>query len=411
MKAEVPRGPAGLADVWRALDGATISNGIVGFLFAATGPVALVFAAATKGGLGEAGLASWLFGGFLVNGLLSIGFSLTYRQPLVLLWTIPGIVLVGQALTHLTLPEIVGAYIAAGMLMLALGATGLVGRIMRAIPMPVVMGMVAGVFLQFGTDWLKAFDEAFWIAMPMSAVFLTLLAMPRVARIVPPMIAALVVGIVAAFATDAIVPTSGAPVSLGLPRLVMPVLSWPAIAELMVPLAVTVLAAQNGQGFAILTAAGHEPPVDAVTMGCGAGALLVAPFGTASTCLTGPVSAILVAGTPREKHFASAVVLGVLAVAFGICAPILARLSLAAPHALIASLAGLAMLRILQTAFDAAFKGPFQFGALIAFLVTVAGMPILNIGAPFWGLVFGYLAARVFDRRPDDKPVAASVDE
>ena len=59
--------------------------------------------------------------------------------------------------------------------------------------------------------------------------------------------------------------------------------------------------------------------------------------------------------------------------------------------------AGLAMLKILQSAFDAAFKGPFQFGALISFLVTVAGIPILNVGAPFWGLVFGYLAARVFD--------------
>lgn len=411
VKPVVPRGPASLGDVWHALDGATVSNGVVGFLFAATGPVALVFAAAMKGGLGEAGLAAWLFGGFLVNGLLSIGFSLHYRQPLVLLWTIPGIVLVGQALTHLTLPEIVGAYIATGLAMLVLGATGVVGRIMRALPMPIVMGMVAGVFLQFGIDWLRSFNEAFWIAMPMSAVFLALLAMPRVARVVPPMIAALIVGIIAAYATDAIVPTSGAPVSLAFPRLVMPVLSWPAIAELMVPLAVTVLAAQNGQGFAILKAAGHEPPVDAVTMGCGAGSLLVAPFGTASTCLTGPVSAILVAGTPREKHFASAVVLGVLAVAFGLCAPILARLSLAAPRALIASLAGLAMLRILQAAFDAAFRGPFQFGALIAFLVTVAGMPILNIGAPFWGLVFGYLAARVFDRWPDAKPDAASTGE
>ncbi len=393
-------GPAGLGDVLAALDRATVANGVVGFLFAATGPVALVFAAAMKGGLGEAGLAAWLFGGFMLNGMLSIGFSLYYRQPLVLLWTIPGIVLVGHALTHLTLPEIVGAYIATGLLMLVLGATGIVGRIMGAIPMPVVMGMVAGVFLQFGIDWLRAFQDAFWIALPMTVAFLAVLAMPRLARVVPPMIVALVVGITAALATGAILPTSAAPVVLGIPRMTMPVLSWPAIAELMVPLAVTVLAAQNGQGFAILATAGHKPPVDAVTMGCGVGSLIVAPFGTASTCLTGPVSALIVEGTPPEKHCASAVVLGVLAVGFGLCAPWLARLSVAAPRALIASLAGLAMLKILQTAFDAAFKGPFQFGALISFLVTVASVPILNIGAPFWGLVFGYLAARVFDDRP-----------
>lgn len=392
--------PAGPRDVLRALDGTVVSNGIVGFLFAATGPVALVFAAAAKGGLGEEGLAAWLFGGFLLNGILSIAFSLYFRQPLVLLWTIPGIVLVGQALTHLSLAEIVGAYLATGLLMLVLGATGVVGRIMAAIPMPVVMGMVAGVFLQFGIDWLKAFRDAFWITFPMTVVFLTLLALPRVARVVPPMIAALAVGVVAAFATGAIAPTNGTPLALGVPRLVMPVLSWAAIAELMVPLAITVLAAQNAQGFAILTAAGHKPPVDAVTMGCGAGSLLTAPFGTASTCLAGPVSAILVNGTPREKQFASAVVLGLLAIAFGLSAPYLARLSVAAPRELIASLAGLAMLKILQSSFAAAFKGPHQFGALISFLVTVAAIPILNIGAPFWGIVFGYMASRVFDEQP-----------
>lgn len=389
--------PAGLRDVMRALDAATLSNGFVAFLFAATGPVALVLAAAAKGGLSEAGVAAWIFGGFAINGLISIGFSLYYRQPLVLLWTIPGIVLVGQALTHLSMAEIAGAYIATGLLILALGATGIVGRIMAAIPMPVVMGMVAGVFLQFGIDWINAFRDAFWIAFPMTLVFLALVAAPSIARVLPPLIAALVVGLAATWATDAFVPTSATPVALAIPALTMPVLSWPAIAELTVPLAVTVLAAQNGQGYAILNAAGHRPPVDAITVGCGVGSILTAPFGTVPTCLTGPVSALLIAGTPREKHFATAVVTGLLVVLFGLSAVWVARLSLAAPRALIASLAGLAMLRILQTSFDAAFKGPYQFGALISFLVTVAGLPVLNIGAPFWGLVFGYLAARLFD--------------
>jgi len=397
MTAETsPTGPAGPRDVRTGLNAATLSNGVVGFLFAATGPVALVFAAAAKGGLGEADISAWLFGGFLINGIVSIAFTLAYRQPLVLLWTIPGTVLVGQALTHLSLAEVVGAYVATGVLLFGLGLTGIVGRIMQTIPMPVVMGMVAGVFLQFGLDWIAAFGEAFWIALSMTAVFFLLTAMPAVARVVPPMIAALLVGILAAYLTDAIVPVVE-PFSFALPRLVAPAFTWAAVAELVVPLAITVLAAQNAQGFAILTSAGHAPPLNRVTMACGVASLLTAPFGTVSTCLTGPVSAILVANNVRERHYISAVVLGCLAVVFGLSAPLLARLSLAAPRALIASLAGLAMLKILQVSFAAAFKGPYAFGALISFLVTVAGVPILNIGAPFWGLLFGYAAARVFD--------------
>ena len=71
---------------------------------------------------------------------------------------------------------------------------------------------------------------------------------------------------------------------------------------------------------------------------------------------------------------------------------------LATPPAFIATLAGLAMLRVLQSAFAVAFQGRFTLGALVTFLVTVADIPILNIGAPFWGLVIGYLLSRLLER-------------
>ena len=88
----------------------------------------------------------------------------------------------------------------------------------------------------------------------------------------------------------------------------------------------------------------------------------------------------------------------VLAFAFGLLAPLFTRLLLAAPPAFIAALAGLAMLRILQTAFAVSFKDRFSFGALICFLVTVADVPIFRIGAPFWGLVFGLAASWLLER-------------
>jgi benzoate membrane transport protein len=74
------------------------------------------------------------------------------------------------------------------------------------------------------------------------------------------------------------------------------------------------------------------------------------------------------------------------------------HIMLAAPPALIAVLAGLAMLRVLGTAFTAAFHGRFVLGALVTFLVTVAGLPILSIGAPFWGLVFGVATSFILER-------------
>jgi len=64
-------------------------------------------------------------------------------------------VLVGPALGHLSFAEVIGAYIACGALMLALGLSGWVRRCMEAAPMPIVMAMVAGVFLRFGTGLVR----------------------------------------------------------------------------------------------------------------------------------------------------------------------------------------------------------------------------------------------------------------
>jgi benzoate membrane transport protein len=58
------------------------------------------------------------------------------------------------------------------------------------------------------------------------------------------------------------------------------------------------------------------------------------------------------------------------------------------------------MLRVLRTAFVAAFATRFSLGALATFLVTVADRPLLNVGAAFWGLITG-LAISWLLERPD----------
>ena len=63
-------------------------------------------------------------------------------------------------------------------------------------------------------------------------------------------------------------------------------------------------------------------------------------------------------------------------------------------------LAGLAMLRVLQAAFVTAFSSRFTLGALVTFIVTVADITILNIGAAFWGLVAGIVVSLLLER-PD----------
>jgi benzoate membrane transport protein len=389
--------PPTLREALADFGGVYFANGLVAFLFAVTGPVAIILAVGTRGGLSPSDLSSWIFGAFFVNGLISIGFCWFTRQPLVFFWTIPGAVLLGPALEHLSWAEVIGAFLATGVLMLALGASGWVRRAMEAVPMPIVMGMVAGVFLRFGLDLVYAIRDDVWIAAPMAAAFVVLGAFPRLARLVPPLIVALAVGVVAILWLGRF-EAAPAAVTLVRPNFYTPAFSWRAMVELVVPLAITVLVVQNGQGITVLRAAGHAPPVDAIAIACGAGAVLTGLVGAVPTCLTGPVNAIISASGEKSRHYTAGIFVGLLALAFGLLAPVFTRLLLGTPKAFIAALAGLAMLRVLQTAFTVSFRGAFALGALVTFLVTVADVPILNVGAPFWGLVAGYAASRLLER-------------
>jgi benzoate membrane transport protein len=378
-------------------------NGLIGLVFAATGPVAVILAVGAQGGLSQEQLASWLFGAFFLNGLLTAVACWLYRQPLAFFWTIPGTVLVGPALTHLTWPEVVGAFVATGLLILVLGLTGWVRRAMAVVPMPIVMAMVAGVFLRFGIDLVHALRDDVAVAVPMVSVFLLLSALPGLGRRIPPVLGALAVG-------GAIVAMSGrfqrSPSGaewFAAPVLQAPQWSLQAIVELVVPLAITVLVVQNGQGIAVLRTAGHAPPINVITVACGAWSIVTAVVGTVSTCLTGPTNALLSASGERDRQYTAGVVCGLLAMSFGLFSPLFTSIMLGTPPAFIAALGGLAMLRVLQSSFVAAFSTRFTLGALITFVVTVADVAVLNVGAAFWGLLAGLVVSGLLER-PDFSP-------
>jgi benzoate membrane transport protein len=399
MQIELPKPPfPGPRRIASDFSGQLAINGLIAFIFTATAPVAIVLSAGARGGLSEAELASWIFAAFFTGGLISILFCVLYRQPLVFFWTIPGTVLIGPALDNLSFAEVIGAFYATGALMIILGLSGWVKRITEALPMPIVMAMVAGVFLQFGLDWLRAFATGFWIAAPMTIVFFGLTAYPALARRFPPLISALVAGLIAVALEGGI--AGGADLSLRAadPIYFAPTFSIQAMFELVVPLTITVLAAQNAQGYAVISVKGHSPPVNAVTAMCGIGALINAAFGAVSTCLTGPVNAVISSSGPKERHYTAGIFVGLLGILYGLFSPVFTSFMLATPKAFIATLAGIALLSVLQTAFRTAFEGRFTLGALITFLVTAADISIFGIGAPFWALVFGFATSWLLER-------------
>lgn len=389
-----------LREIGRDLGPQEIGNGLVALIFSASGPIAVILAAAAAGNLDPGQTSSWIFGAFLGNGLLTLLLTWLYRSPQAYFWTIPGTVLAGDALTHLSFGEVIGAYLATGVLVFLLGWTGLIGRIMAILPPTIVMAMVAGIFLRFGLDLITAATGDPLIALPMIIVFVALGIVPRVAAVAPPVAVAAVVGTAVALAAGRLGSGILDDGLVAAPVFTAPAFSAGAMIELVIPLAITVVIVQNGQGVAVLRAAGHRPGVNLAAAASGLVSIPMALIGNVTTCLTGPTNALITSGPRSERHYAAAMVTALGAVAVGLFSPAFVGFMLAMPASFVAALAGIAMLTPLKNAFLAGFSGAFSTGALVCFLVTVSEITLLGITAPFWGILFGCVTAWLMDPKP-----------
>lgn len=391
---------ASVRDFPRSLSLSAVAYGFTAWLFAVTGPFIIYVNAARQGHLTSLELNSWVFGGYFICGLLSIALSLFYRVPLLAAITIPGGVLVATALSHLSFQEVIGAYFLTGVLITVLGLTGAVKKGMEWLPMPISMAMVAGVLLPFGMGIITSLQQTPLISGMALIAFLSVAFVKRLARRFPPVLGAIIVGLLATAALGA-VNWQLLSFQVAQFKFIPPLFTWPAAAELVIPLALTVVAVQNAQGIVILQKLDYRPPFNAITMTSGIGSIMVAPFGSQSVCLAGPMTGIVTNPSvgPKESRYAAAIVTGFLWMAFGLFSPMATALSQILPASLINLLAGLALLDVLGSCFAAAFGEKFRLGALFTFIITISGVRLFNVGAPFWGLVAGNIVSLLLERQ------------
>ncbi|NIO10946.1 MAG: benzoate transporter, partial [Deltaproteobacteria bacterium] len=304
---------ASLRDLPKSLTLLTASHGFMGWVFSITGPLLILLSVAEQGKLSTAETVSWITIGYSVGGITSWILSLRYRQPLTAAVTIPGMVLVGTALNHMTYPEVIGAYLVTGLLLMLIALSGKINQVMKCFPLPIAMAMVAGVFLPFGVNIIAALAKDPRISFPTTMVFLMMPLLPSWTRTFPPILGAIVMGLLMAILTGQTRPEL---FELNFGRLswIKPEWSLPAITELSIPLLLSVVAVHNTQGIMVLRIAGYNPPVNAMTWACGFGTMISATFGCAPICITGPVTAIISppSAGPLQGRYAAGCVTGSL---------------------------------------------------------------------------------------------------
>ena len=383
------------------LDCDSLINGFVAAIFAVTGPVAIILSVASAAELENDIINTWIFAAFGIGGLLTVILSLIYRQPLAMAWTMPGAALLISSLDHMSFSEAVGAFLVAGLMMVLLGISGLVSWIMAKFPSNIVMAMVAGVFLPFGLNLIDGMQNSPLICAAALLGFCLSSVFTKIGRYFPPMLAALISGVIVASLLGQGPVVSREISWLAEPNIIRPVFSLDAMIELVIPLVISVIAVQNMQGVSVLRSAGYEPPVDVLTVACGYGSLFMGMLGSVPTCITGPANAILVSSGKKGTHYLGAVLFGTLFALVGLFSPLLTESATSMPKHFIMVLGGLAMLPVLNSAFRAAFGSINtpqlgDFSVLVTFMITVSDISIFNIASPFWGLIFGYIVYLLF---------------
>lgn len=397
----VERGPgvlAGLRGLPRRLGVATVGAAVVAAVFGCTGPALIIINGAAGAGLPPHLISSWIFGVYVFGGAISVVLGLYYALPVTGAWSIPGAVLVVAALPRFPFAEMVGAFLVAGALVLVLGLTGLIRRVAAWLPFPIVMAMIAGALVSFAIGVVDAASAA---PVVVGAAVVGYLVLSRSVKAVPGAVGALVLGVAAVAIVGGFGPLRTDDLGLAAPVLVAPVFDLGAILAVGIPLAVLVIGAENAQAIGVLLAQGYRPPVNAMTIVSGVGGLLAPLFGGHNANIAGPMTAICSseqAGEAKDGRYVATVLNGLLFLAFGVFAGAAVALVTALPAALVAAVAGLAMIGVLLSAFRGAFgEGRHQTGALVALVIAISDVSLLGISSPFWALVGGVVASAVLE--------------
>lgn len=383
--------------IWRDFSVSTLVAGFVAVLVGFTSSVAVVFSAAQALGATPEQRVSWMCALGIGMGVTSLGLSLWYRQPVLTAWSTPGAAVLAVS-QGVTLPEATGAFMVCGLLIIAVGYSGWFERLMSKIPLALASALLAGVLARFALDAVGAVAQAPVLVLAMTLGYL--LGRRWWPRWSVPVV--LLVGMAVA-ALQGQLHLSSVAWTWAVPVWVSPIWSWAAMVSVALPLFVVTMASQNLPGVAAQRASGYTVPVSPVVGATGLASLVLAPFGGYALNLAAITAAICMgkeAHPDPSRRYTASVAAGLLYIALGLAGGTIVSLMAAFPQALVLAVAGLALLGTMASGLAVAVKDEqHREAALLTFLVTLSGVTVAGVGAAFWGVVVGGLAQWVWTRR------------
>lgn len=360
------------------------------------GTLAIIIAAARNLGANDAEAASWVGSICIGIGVAAIVLSVRHRMPIITAWSLAGGVLIA-GLPHgsVTMPNAVGAFIFAGVLMLLSGLVPALGDAVARLPSSLGAGMLAGLVLRFVLNLVNAVPLDPLLVLPLLVVFLLV----RRFNAASAPLAVIGGGLVLAALL-------GRPLPSGSFALAWPVWTTPGwdpvtLIGLGLPLFLVTIATQQVPGAAVLSVSGYVAPMRSALSVSGLVTLLLCPFGAYAVNLASITAAICTGPDVHPdpaKRWPVGVVYGVIYLVLGLCGAGFATMLAGLPPVLVTVFAGCALVGPLTNALSAAMADKRDgFAATVAFATTASGVSILGLTGAFWGLLAG-MAVLAMDR-------------
>ncbi len=362
--------------------------GFVAVLVGFASSVAIVFQAAAAAGANAAQIASWIGILGFAMGVTCIGFSWYFKAPVLTAWSTPGAALLATSLSGYSLAEAVGVFMFSALLTLLIGLSGWFDRFSKVLPLPLANAMLAGILLQFGLGIFRYLPQA--PVLVIGLVLLFVLSRRFIARYSIPLV--LLAGVICTLLRGEWSVQQLQP-SLVQLEWVWPEFHWQALLGVGLPLLIVTMSSQNLPGLAVLRSQGYQTPVSPLLTVTGLLTLITAPFGNFSINLAA-ITAAICSGPEAHPEPASRYRAGIAAGVFylltGLAGSTIVALFLAFPPALVAVVAGLALLvTIAGNLSVVTAEGPYREAAMLTFLLTASGVSFFGIASAFWGLVLG----------------------
>lgn len=392
-------GAGPLAHLRRDWSLSAVSAGFLAVLVSYSGPLVIFFHAAEVGHFGRDMVSSWVWAISIGAALSGIVLSWRTRVPVITAWSAPGTALLVTLFPAISMPQVVGAYITAALIIFLIGCSGYFDRIMQRIPRGIAAGMMAGILFQFG---VQAFRSA--VAAPLLGVSMVL-AYLLFRRLLPRycIVLVLLVGVLLSLATGQL-HDGGASFSLTRPLFIAPQWSIAATLSLAIPLVIVSLTGQFLPGMAILRGAGYAIPARPILLVTSAASLLVACFGGVTIVVAAITAALCTGQDAHEdpgKRYVAGIANGVFYLLGGLFSGAIVLLFAALSKALVAILAGVALIGAITANLLVVLQDEEQReAAMITFLATASGMSYAGLGAAFWGVLIGSIASWVL-RKPE----------